>query len=152
MNSQPDSAEQLPDLSGLVFRAVRAEHEMDAVLECRWKGYRRYGFPNPAACRDDYDAHAIQYVCEDERTKRIVGCLRLLPAQHRPFELEEYFDISGWANNGTRPAELTRFSVPVSKRLWAIKFGFVETSMARHGCGRTRAFRHLDDRSQKANV
>jgi hypothetical protein len=53
----------------------------------------------------------------------MLGCLRLLPSQSRPFELEEYFHISDWANDGTRPAELTRFSVPANKRLIAIKFG-----------------------------
>lgn len=123
MNSNSDSAEQVPDVTGLIFRAAHTDHEMDAILECRWKGYRRYGFEVPTACRDSFDKHAIQYVCQDEQSKRILGCLRLLPIHHRPFELEEYCDISGWARNGTRPAELTRFSIPISKRLIAIKWG-----------------------------
>jgi hypothetical protein len=123
MNAHRDSDAQLPDLSGLIFKAVRSEHDLTAMLECRWKGYKRYGFANPSACRDFYDTHAVQYVCEDEETKRTLGCLRMLVSHHRPFELEEYFDISGWANNGTRPAELTRFSVPAGKRISAIKFG-----------------------------
>jgi hypothetical protein len=123
MNSHHKTDEYLPDLSGLVFRTARTDDEMEAILECRWKGYRRYGFAEPAACRDSFDSHAVQYICEEQNTKRTMGCLRLVSIHHRPFELEEYFDIKNWASNGTRPAELTRFSVPESKEQPEIKFG-----------------------------
>jgi len=123
MNSSNTLSLDLADLSGLIFRSAHCDREMDAILECRWKGYRRYGFDSPAACRDVFDDRAIQFVCEDSESQQILGCLRLLAYSARPFEVETYVEVSRWLPSSMSVAELTRFSVPVCRRLTAIKCG-----------------------------
>jgi len=123
MDSHLDSDVQLPNLSGLIFRTARTDAELNEVLQCRWRGYKKYGFPDPTACRDIFDDRATQYLCQDAESNQTLGCLRLLANHARPFEVETYLDVEGWLPSEMSVAELTRFSVPTCKRLSAIKFG-----------------------------
>lgn len=111
----------IPDLSGFVFRIADIATEEAKILNCRWKGYRKYGFPYPGDCRDGYDDYAVHYVCE--RGGKVVGCLRMVPARKGKFELQEFVDLSAWLEREESSAELTRFSIPVQRRLRDIKFG-----------------------------
>jgi hypothetical protein len=110
------------NLSGLIFRIARTAEEKEAVIRCRWKGYKKY-FSTIEACRDRHDKYATHYMCIDTNTNEICGCLRMINKLDGPLELEEFFDISDWMENDFVPAELTRFSVPNSNRSLDIKFG-----------------------------
>jgi hypothetical protein len=37
------------DLSGPIFR-LADESEREALLDCRWKGYKQYGYSSPRDC------------------------------------------------------------------------------------------------------
>jgi hypothetical protein len=113
------------DLSGLTFR-IATDTDRDALLMCRWKGYRQYGYASPDACRNHYDGRATQFICVDEASDETLGCLRMLSRLDGPLELEQFADISAWADVGVVPAELTRFSIPLSHRLPAIKNGLMK--------------------------
>lgn len=111
------------DLSGLVFCVCPNQEEFAQLLKCRWRGYKKYGFASPDECRDEFDERAIHYLCKDDISNEVLGCLRMLSKFNGKLELESFVTISDWATNGVHPAELTRFSVPISKRSTAIKFG-----------------------------
>lgn len=118
------------DLSNLLFSRCQEEQEFQRILACRWKGYRKYGFTAPQECRDRFDEKAIHYLCRDCTSGDIVGCLRMLSASARDYEVETFVDLSSWLVDGVRPAELTRFSVPLNKRSMAIKFGLWKLAWA----------------------
>ncbi len=111
------------DLSGLVFCVCQGQEQFAQVLKCRWRGYKKYGFASPDDCRDEFDERAIHYLCKDSSSNEILGCLRMLSKFNGKLELESFVAISDWATENVNPAELTRFSVPISKRSVAIKFG-----------------------------
>jgi hypothetical protein len=123
MDLHPPSETQLPNLSGLTFRLASSNEELEPILHCRWRGYKKYGFAQPSDCRDAFDERATQYICLDSESQEVLGCLRLLACSARPFEVETFLDVSQWLPSGTTVAELTRFSVPICKRISAIKFG-----------------------------
>ena len=110
-----------PNLSDFVFRVADIKLEEAKILRCRWKGYRRYGFRSPEDCRDRYDDYAAHYVCEKDG--EIVGCIRMVSARKGKFELQAFVDISAWLKENKLTAELTRFSIPLHRRMRDIKFG-----------------------------
>ena len=130
LGKRPPSAERPIDLSGLVFSPWRGQIEFDEILKCRWRGYRKYGYTSPDDCLDNFDDLAIHYFCKDCQSGEIVGSLRMLSKLDSKLELEAFVDISDWAIDGIQPAELTRFSVPISKRSAAIKFGLWKLAWA----------------------
>jgi hypothetical protein len=123
-NRKPDRRSPY-DLSGLVFR-LATEVDWEELLNVRWKGYQQYGYVSPADCQNRHDARATHFICCDEATEEILGCVRMLSSLDGPLELEEFADISEWLRSGAVPAELTRFSIPLSRRLPAIKNGLMK--------------------------
>jgi hypothetical protein len=124
--SNPNADRPSPyDLSGLTFR-LAGENERESMLNCRWKGYKQYGYVSPRDCWKPNDERAAQFICVDREQGVILGCLRMLSSSDGPLELEQYVDISEWRATGVSPAELTRFCVPLSKRLPAIKNGLMK--------------------------
>jgi len=111
------------DISGLIFFVCQSQEEFAQVLKCRWRGYKKYGFAYSDECRDEFDECAIHYLCKNVITNEVVGCLRMLSKLNGKLELESFVSISDWTTEGVQPAELTRFSVPISKCSTAIKFG-----------------------------
>ena len=126
----PRNGELVPGLSGLLFRVANGETDFGNLLRCRWAGYKKYGFGSPDDCRDEFDGRATHYISTDISTGEVVGCFRMLSRTGGPLELERFVDISKWIETGARPAELTRFSVPLSKRSAAIKFGLWKLAWA----------------------
>ena len=124
--TQPKGQRHSPyDISGMIFR-IGVESDLNALLLCRWKGYKQYGYATPEQCRNCYDGRATQLICQDEISGEILGCLRMLSKGDGPLELEEFVNISEWTGTGVVPVELTRFSIPLSRRLPAIKNGLMK--------------------------
>lgn len=112
-----------PDLSKFAFCVANAETDFEEILVCRWRGYKKYGFVSPAACRDQFDERAVHYISREAASGKLVGCLRMLSRFDGVLELERFVDISKWIEAGACPAELSRFSVPLNKNAVGIKFG-----------------------------
>ncbi len=111
------------DLSGLVFRAVTSDRNRNGVFECRWRGYRKYGFNSPESVVDQFDATARQYACIEENEGNVVGCLRMVSRCTTFLEIEQYLKIGKLIANGMVLAEVSRYSVPTSPRAVAVRMG-----------------------------
>lgn len=110
------------DLTGLIFRIAHTDLEREAVIDCRWKGYKKY-FHSREQCKDKYDERAVLYMCLDAVSGDVLGCLRVVSRLKSRLELEEYFDISSLVKNGLVVAEVSRFSIPKSRQSPSIKLG-----------------------------
>jgi len=86
----------------MVFR-IATEADWDALLLCRWKGYKQYGYATPEECRNRHDGRATQLICRDEVSGEVLGCLRMLSNGDGPLELEEFVEISKWTGTGVMP-------------------------------------------------
>lgn len=125
-NNSPIPQRQTPvphSLKGFDFRLANKTDDFENILKCRWKRYKRFGYGSPQDLYDEFDERAWHLIAIDEATGAVVGCLRLLRKPHDPFELEQWVNISEWIEQGRRPAELTRLSIPFNKQSIKIKFG-----------------------------
>lgn len=115
-SKEPKELQVSPDLSGLLFRIANGETDIAEILQCRWRGYKKFSFASPECCRDEFDERAAHYVSRDSASGEVAGCLRMLSRFKGRLELESFVAISNWVEDGACPAELARFSVPLSKR------------------------------------
>jgi hypothetical protein len=121
ISQRPSAVAQ--SLKGFEFRLATKTDDFQRVLKCRWKGFKHFGYESPQDLYDEFDEHAWHLIAIDQASGVIVGCLRLLRKPRDHFELEQWVNISEWIEQGYRPAELTRLSIPFNKQSIKIKFG-----------------------------
>ena len=128
--AQLEEAPELDDwlnTAGLVFRVASIKKDMAGILRCRAAGLGRYGRMNPEDWADPRDADAAHYVCQREDTGEIVGCMRMLPSDRGPLEVQEFIDLSLWLRKGVLAGEFSLLSVlrTAGVRRQAVRLGLL---------------------------
>ncbi len=117
------------DISGLVFRIAKTERDIQAVYECRAKGYKRFGERKTEEWVDKFDTYATQYLCEEESSGCVVGVMRMISSNRGQLELQDFIKIPLLLGDGESLAENSRFSIPADvKRRSAVKMGLMSLS------------------------
>jgi len=94
-------------LEGLTFR-VADDNQKVRALELRSHIYaEELGDPG----LDDSDTLASHLIAVDDGSSEIVAALRLIGPDHRPFDIEQFVDLSKLLAPERRPAEASRFWV-----------------------------------------
>jgi N-acyl-L-homoserine lactone synthetase len=96
---------------GLTLRAA-APNELREVLSFRSTIYREE-LGDSGIDRFDESAHHL-IACDF--AGQIVAALRIVGAEHRPFDLEQLFDLSAVLGAASNPAEVSRFCVAKERR------------------------------------
>jgi hypothetical protein len=101
---------------------AESREERQRAIACRREGYARDEFSAPA---DRHDENALILACYAKEAQQVVGTVRLILPQHRPFETESFVSLESLSGSLDDAAEVGRFTIlgidrtlSVRRHLW----------------------------------
>lgn len=108
--------------AGLIFKVADA-HEREQVLSMRLAVYSVEWPDTPTnQVVDKLDEASYHLIALAERDYSIIAAARIVPAQHRPFDLEYYVPLTSILPSDRSPAEIGRFCIRRDNRRVQLPF------------------------------